>query len=90
MPAKYWRDRSQVPFHGTRPLALTAQFLDAGADHLEIVSSTGSVHVSTSHRLGRPFVAGGSPANPPAKAIVLNLGFRGKLVGSAPHSFHAA
>jgi hypothetical protein len=37
----------QIAFGSLRPLALAAQFLHAGADGHEIVSGTGSVHVSS-------------------------------------------
>jgi hypothetical protein len=40
--------RSQVPF---RCIALTAQFLHPGTDRLEVISSTGLSHVSSSIRL---------------------------------------
>jgi hypothetical protein len=43
----------QIAFGSLRPLALAAQFLHAGADGHEIVSGTGSVHVSSSIGLGR-------------------------------------
>jgi hypothetical protein len=46
--ATHRRVRSQVPFCG---IALTAQFLHAGADHLKVISSTGLSHVSSSIRL---------------------------------------
>jgi hypothetical protein len=39
--------RSHVRFSIVRPIALTAQFLHAGADRCEIVGSTGSSHVSS-------------------------------------------
>jgi hypothetical protein len=46
--ATHRRVRLQVRL---RPIALTAQFLHAGADHLEVISSTGLSHVSSSIRL---------------------------------------
>jgi hypothetical protein len=63
----HWRVSLQIAFGSLRSLALAAQFLHAGAYDREIVSSTGSGHVFSSHslvkiwsRLYGPLVADGT------------------------------
>jgi hypothetical protein len=69
--------RSQAPFRIVRPIALTAQFLHAGTDRLEVISSTGLSHVSSSIRLADlddRCIA----CEAPEEAIVLGSNFGGK------------
>jgi hypothetical protein len=67
----------QIAFGSLRPLALSAQFLHAGADGGKVVSGTGSVHVSSS--IGLVDLIGRVDClEPPTKPIGIRLILQGK------------
>jgi hypothetical protein len=79
----------QVPFASLSPLALAAQFLHAGAYDREIVGSTGSGHVFSSHPIGklrlyRPLIAGEtyrSRVNFRGQAVAVTPGLKAQIAG---------